>query len=40
MPGGADVPVVMMTGLDDVESIRRAYEVGRHRLRHQADCRG
>ena len=24
----ADTPVVMMTGLDDVESIRRAYEVG------------
>jgi diguanylate cyclase (GGDEF)-like protein/PAS domain S-box-containing protein len=27
-PGGADVPIVMMTGLDDLESIRRAYEVG------------
>ena len=27
-PAAADVPVVMMTGLDDVESIRRAYEVG------------
>ena len=28
LPGGADVPVVMMTGLEDVDSIRRAYEVG------------
>jgi diguanylate cyclase (GGDEF)-like protein/PAS domain S-box-containing protein len=27
-PAAADVPVVMMTGLDDLESIRRAYEVG------------
>jgi diguanylate cyclase (GGDEF)-like protein/PAS domain S-box-containing protein len=28
LPGGARVPVVMMTGLDDVESIERAFEVG------------
>jgi PAS domain S-box-containing protein len=28
MPGGARVPVVMMTGLDDVGSIDRAFEVG------------
>jgi diguanylate cyclase (GGDEF)-like protein/PAS domain S-box-containing protein len=27
-PLGAHVPVLMMTGLDDVESINRAYEVG------------
>ena len=25
---GKDIPVLMMTGLDDVESIRRAYEAG------------
>jgi PAS domain S-box-containing protein len=28
MPAGAFVPVLMLTGLDDVESIDRAYEVG------------
>ena len=28
LPGGARIPVVMMTGLDDVESIERAFEVG------------
>src|SRR5262245_56927147 len=28
LPGGAGVPVVMMTGLDDVASIDRAFEVG------------
>ncbi len=28
LPGGGRVPVVMMTGLDDVESIDRAFEVG------------
>lgn len=28
MPGGANVPVIMMTGLDDTESINRAYEAG------------
>jgi diguanylate cyclase (GGDEF)-like protein/PAS domain S-box-containing protein len=28
MAGGMRVPVVMMTGLDDVESIERAFEVG------------
>ncbi|HEU5284186.1 MAG TPA: response regulator, partial [Burkholderiales bacterium] len=28
MPGGATVPVVMLTGLDDDESIDRAYQVG------------
>ena len=28
MPGGQRVPVVMMTGLDDVQSITRAFEVG------------
>ena len=28
MPPGAFVPVLMLTGLDDVESIDRAYEVG------------
>ncbi len=27
-PWGAHVPVLMMTGLDDVDSINRAYEVG------------
>jgi diguanylate cyclase (GGDEF)-like protein len=27
-PGGAFVPVLMMTGLDDVDSINRAYEAG------------
>lgn len=27
-PGGADLPVVMVTGHDDSESINRAYEVG------------
>lgn len=28
MPAGDCIPVLMMTGLDDVESINRAYEVG------------
>ncbi len=28
LPGGAHVPVVMMTGLDDTDSIHRAFEVG------------
>jgi predicted signal transduction protein with EAL and GGDEF domain/DNA-binding response OmpR family regulator len=28
LPGGATVPVMMLTGLDDDESIERAYEVG------------
>ena len=28
IPGAQRVPVVMMTGLDDVESIERAFEVG------------
>ena len=28
LPGGAHVPVVMMTGLDDTASIHRAFEVG------------
>ena len=28
LPGGAHVPIVMMTGLDDTESIHRAFEVG------------
>ncbi len=28
LPGGQRVPVVMMTGLDDVQSIERAFEVG------------
>ncbi len=28
LPGGARVPVIMMTGLDDVQSIERAFEVG------------
>ncbi len=28
LPGGADVPVVMITGMDDFESIERAYEAG------------
>ena len=27
-PDGAHVPIIMMTGLDDVDSINRAYEVG------------
>lgn len=28
LPGGAHVPIVMMTGLDDTASINRAFEVG------------
>jgi diguanylate cyclase (GGDEF)-like protein/PAS domain S-box-containing protein len=28
LPGGTRVPVIMMTGLDDVKSIERAFEVG------------
>ncbi len=28
LPGGEGVPIVMMTGLDDVQSIERAFEVG------------
>lgn len=28
LPGGARVPVIMVTGLDDLDSINRAYEVG------------
>ena len=28
LPGGDIVPVLMLTGLDDVDSIRRAFEVG------------
>jgi diguanylate cyclase (GGDEF)-like protein len=28
LPGGQDIPVVFMTGLDDVESIARAYKAG------------
>ena len=28
LPGGAHAPVLMVTGLDDIESINRAYEVG------------
>jgi len=28
LPGGDRTPILMMTGLDDVESIRRAFEVG------------
>ncbi len=28
LPGGRHLPVLMMTGLDDVESINRAYDVG------------
>ena len=28
LPGGTRVPVIMMTGLDDVQSIERAFEVG------------
>ncbi|HEX9024067.1 MAG TPA: EAL domain-containing protein [Geobacteraceae bacterium] len=27
-PGGDDTQIMMMTGLDDIDSIRRAYEVG------------
>ncbi|MFQ5779406.1 MAG: EAL domain-containing protein [Nitrospiria bacterium] len=27
-PGGGDVPIIMVTGLDDIESIERAYKVG------------
>ncbi len=27
-PGGTEIPIVMMTGLDDDDSIRRAYDVG------------
>ncbi|HFE36988.1 MAG TPA: EAL domain-containing protein [Gammaproteobacteria bacterium] len=28
LPGGLDVPIVMVTGLDDLESIQNAYEAG------------
>jgi len=28
IPGGIDLPILMVTGLDDVASIERAYEVG------------
>ncbi len=28
LPGGADLPIVMVTGCDDTESIDRAYEAG------------
>jgi len=28
LPGGDRIPVIMMTGLDDTESIERAFEVG------------
>jgi diguanylate cyclase (GGDEF)-like protein/PAS domain S-box-containing protein len=28
LPGGQAVPILMLTGLDDIESINRAYEVG------------
>jgi CheY-like chemotaxis protein len=28
LPGGEDIPIVIMTGLDDYESIERAYEAG------------
>lgn len=28
LPGGADVPIMMMTGSDDIEAIHRAFEVG------------
>lgn len=28
LPGGQNIPVVMMTGLDDVQSIERAFRVG------------
>ena len=28
LPGGAHVPIIMLTGLDDVESIERAYAAG------------
>lgn len=28
LPGGADVPIVMVTGLDDPQSIDRAYQAG------------
>jgi diguanylate cyclase (GGDEF)-like protein/PAS domain S-box-containing protein len=28
LPGGSNVPVIMLTGLDDADSIERAYEAG------------
>src|SRR6266581_6547518 len=28
LPGGAHIPIVMLTGLDDSESIEKAYSVG------------
>ncbi len=28
MPGGAHIPILLVTGLDDMESINRAYEAG------------
>ncbi|MEW6235040.1 MAG: response regulator [Candidatus Omnitrophota bacterium] len=28
LPGGARAPILMITGLDDIESINRAYDVG------------
>ncbi len=27
-PGGAELPIVMMTGMEDIQSIQRAYEAG------------
>jgi CheY-like chemotaxis protein len=32
LPGGEFVPILLMTGLDDVESIAKAYEVGERTL--------
>jgi len=28
LPGGGDIPIVIMTGMEDIESISRAYQVG------------
>jgi len=28
LPGGELIPIIMVTGLDDIESIKRAYKVG------------
>ncbi len=39
-PGGDDTQILMMTGLDDIESIRRAYDVRGDRFHHQADQLG
>ena len=36
LPGGRDVPIIMLTGHDDAASVGRAYESGCDRLHRQA----